>query len=87
MTVYERADRVGGLLMYGIPNMKLAKNDVVERGVQLMRDAGIEFVTNTGLGDGDNGSIAVDALRLTNDAVLLTTEQPCLEICQHPVGN
>ena len=31
VTVYERADRIGGLLMYGIPNMKLAKNDVVER--------------------------------------------------------
>ena len=73
VTVYERADRVGGLLMYGIPNMKLAKNDVVERRVQLMRDAGIEFVTNTEVADGDNGSIAVDALRSTNDAVLLTT--------------
>ena len=73
VTVYERADRVGGLLMYGIPNMKLAKNDVVERRVQLMRDAGIEFVTNTEVADGDNGSMAVDALKSTNDAVLLTT--------------
>ncbi|MAD07675.1 MAG: glutamate synthase [Gammaproteobacteria bacterium] len=73
VTVYERADRVGGLLMYGIPNMKLAKDDVVERRVQLMRDAGIEFVTNTEVADGDNGSIAVDALKSTNDAVLLTT--------------
>jgi NAD(P)H-dependent glutamate synthase small subunit len=59
--------------MYGIPNMKLAKNDVVERRVQLMRDAGVEFVTNTEVADGDNGSVAVDALKSTNDAVLLTT--------------
>ncbi len=73
VTVYERADRIGGLLMYGIPNMKLAKNDVVERRVQLLRDAGIEFVTNTTVADGDNGSVAIDALRADNDAVLLTT--------------
>ena len=44
VTVYERADRIGGLLMYGIPNMKLAKNDVVERRVQLLRDAGIQLL-------------------------------------------
>ncbi|QDV27225.1 glutamate synthase subunit beta [Aureliella helgolandensis] len=44
VTVYERADRIGGLLMYGIPWMKLGK-DVVERRVQLLRDEGIEFVT------------------------------------------
>jgi NAD(P)H-dependent glutamate synthase small subunit len=73
VTVYERADRIGGLLMYGIPNMKLAKNEVVERRVQLMRDAGIEFITNTEVADGSNGSIAVDSLRENNDAVLLTT--------------
>lgn len=73
VTVYERADRIGGLLMYGIPNMKLAKNEVVERRVQLMRDAGIEFITNTEVADGSNGSVAVDSLRENNDAVLLTT--------------
>ncbi len=73
VTVYERADRIGGLLMYGIPNMKLAKNDVVERRVQLMRDAGINFVTSTAVADGSNGSVAVDTLRAENDAVLLTT--------------
>ena len=44
VTVYERADRIGGLLMYGIPNMKLDK-DVVERRINLMRDGGVEFVT------------------------------------------
>ena len=44
VTVYERADRIGGLLMYGIPNMKLDK-DVVDRRINLMRDEGVEFVT------------------------------------------
>ena len=73
VTVYERADRIGGLLMYGIPNMKLAKNEVVERRVQLMRDAGIEFITTTEVADGSNGSVAADSLRENNDAVLLTT--------------
>ncbi|QQR81511.1 MAG: glutamate synthase subunit beta [Deltaproteobacteria bacterium] len=49
VTVYERADRVGGLLMYGIPNMKLDKK-VVERRVNLLKQEGIKFVTNTEIG-------------------------------------
>jgi len=44
VTVYERADRIGGLLMYGIPNMKLDKG-VVQRRIDLLRDEGVEFVT------------------------------------------
>ncbi len=44
VTVYERADRVGGLLMYGIPNMKLDK-DVVQRRVDLLHAEGVQFVT------------------------------------------
>ena len=44
VTVYERADRIGGLLMYGIPNMKLDKG-VVERRVNLLRSEGVKFVT------------------------------------------
>ena len=44
VTVYERADRIGGLLMYGIPNMKLDK-DVVERRVNVLRGEGVQFVT------------------------------------------
>ncbi len=44
VTVYERADRIGGLLMYGIPNMKLDKG-VVQRRVDLLRDEGVDFVT------------------------------------------
>ena len=49
VTVFERADRIGGLLMYGIPNMKLDK-DVVERRIALLREEGIEFVTSTHVG-------------------------------------
>src|ERR671913_390016 len=49
VTVFERADRIGGLLMYGIPNMKLDKKDV-QRRVDLMAAGGIQFVTNCGGG-------------------------------------
>lgn len=66
VTVYEREDRFGGLLMYGIPNMKLDKQ-VVERRLDLMRRAGIEFVANAHVG------VNVDAgqLREDHDALLL----------------
>jgi glutamate synthase (NADPH/NADH) small chain len=50
VTVFERADRVGGLLMYGIPNMKLDKGQVVLRRIKLMEQEGIKFVTNTEVG-------------------------------------
>jgi glutamate synthase (NADPH) small chain len=68
VTVYERADRVGGLLMYGIPNMKLDK-EVVNRRVDLLRASGIEFVVNADVGRN------VDAVKLKaeHDAVLLAT--------------
>ena len=49
VTVYERADRVGGLLIYGIPNMKLSKQ-VVQRRVDLLEEEGIRFVTNAHVG-------------------------------------
>ncbi|MBI4353568.1 MAG: glutamate synthase subunit beta [Candidatus Omnitrophica bacterium] len=49
VTVFERADRVGGLLMYGIPNPKLDKK-VVQRRVDLLAAEGVEFVTNTEVG-------------------------------------
>jgi glutamate synthase (NADPH) small chain len=49
VTVFERADRVGGLLMYGIPNMKLDKG-IVQRRIDLMAAEGIEFVTRTEVG-------------------------------------
>lgn len=49
VTVFERFDRIGGLLMYGIPNMKLEKS-VVERKTRIMEEEGITFVTNTDIG-------------------------------------
>jgi len=49
VTVYERADRIGGLLMYGIPNMKLEKQ-VVDRRVRLLEDEGVKFVTKAHVG-------------------------------------
>lgn len=49
VTVFERADRIGGLLMYGIPNMKLDKT-IVQRRVDLLTSEGIQFITNTEIG-------------------------------------
>ncbi len=49
VTVYERSDRVGGLLMYGIPNMKLEKH-IVERRINLMKAEGVTFVTGRNVG-------------------------------------
>ncbi|HSQ40744.1 MAG TPA: glutamate synthase subunit beta [Fibrobacteraceae bacterium] len=50
VTVFERADRAGGLLMYGIPNMKLEKKAVVQRRIDLMVESGIEFRLNCEVG-------------------------------------
>jgi glutamate synthase (NADPH/NADH) small chain len=66
VTVYERADRIGGLLMYGIPTMKLDKS-IVERRVNLLRAEGVEFVTNTEIGR----DIPAQRLVEEYDAVLL----------------
>lgn len=49
VTVFEREDRIGGLLMYGIPNMKLEKH-IIDRKVEVMKAEGVEFVTNTNIG-------------------------------------
>ena len=68
VTVYERADRVGGLLMYGIPNMKLEKW-VVQRRVNLMADEGVKFVTSCEVGK----NIDAVHLREENDAIVLAT--------------
>ena len=67
VTVYERADRIGGLLMYGIPNMKLDKN-IVQRRVDLMAAEGVKFVTNTTVGSDD---MPASRLRDEFDAVVL----------------
>ena len=69
VTVYERSDRIGGLLMYGIPNMKLDKK-VVQRRVDFMGAEGVQFVTNCHVGEGD---VTLDSLRAGNDAVVLAT--------------
>src|SRR4051794_37440458 len=66
VTVFERADRVGGLLMYGIPQFKLEKH-VVERRVRLMEAAGITFVTNANVGV----NVKVEDLRKDFDAIVL----------------
>ncbi|MSQ93740.1 MAG: glutamate synthase small subunit [Gemmataceae bacterium] len=67
VTVFERADRIGGLLMYGIPNMKLDKRAVVERRVRLMEAEGIKFIVNCEVGV----SYPVDTLVKDFDAIVL----------------
>ena len=69
VTVFEREDRIGGLLMYGIPNMKLAKEEVVQRRVDLMSAEGVVFKTNTPVGQGQTWTAA--RLRGEFDAVVL----------------
>lgn len=49
VTVFERSDRIGGLLRYGIPNMKLEKS-VIDRRIRLMEEEGVKFVTNVNVG-------------------------------------
>ncbi len=66
VTVYERSDRAGGLLMYGIPNMKLEKR-IVERRIELMKASGIQFVLNTEVSKDISAQELVDKY----DAVLL----------------
>jgi glutamate synthase (NADPH/NADH) small chain len=51
VTVFERADLPGGLLMYGIPNMKLDKKEVVLRRIRLMEQEGVKFICNANVGD------------------------------------
>ncbi|RUT45168.1 glutamate synthase subunit beta [Paenibacillus anaericanus] len=66
VTVYERADRIGGLLIYGIPNMKLDKG-TVQRRVDLLAAEGITFITKQEIGK----DITTEALRSQFDAVVL----------------
>jgi len=69
VTVFERADRPGGLLMYGIPNMKLDKNEVVLRRIKQMEDEGIQFTCNTEVGK----NLPAEQLLKDFDAVVLCT--------------
>ncbi|MBQ1838004.1 MAG: glutamate synthase subunit beta [Ruminococcus sp.] len=66
VTVYERSDRAGGLLMYGIPNMKLEKQ-IVERKLNIMSEEGVIFVTNTDVGK----DISKEELLTQFDSIIL----------------
>ena len=66
VTVFERSDRVGGLLMYGIPNMKLEKH-IISRRTDLMEAEGVEFRTNSNVGE----NVKADELLRDYDAVVL----------------
>ena len=68
VVVYERNDRAGGLLTYGIPGFKLEK-DIVERRIDQLAKAGVEFVVNCNVGT----DITFDAIRGMHDAVLIAT--------------
>ncbi|SEN47412.1 glutamate synthase (NADPH/NADH) small chain [Amphibacillus marinus] len=68
VTVYERSDRAGGLLMYGIPNMKLDK-DVVTRRIKLLEKEGVTFILNTEVGS----DISAEEIRAAFDSVILCT--------------
>ncbi len=68
VTVYERADRIGGLLMYGIPNMKLDKG-LVQRRVDVMAAGGIRFITGVEVGR----DVGIDELNRDYDAIVLCT--------------
>ena len=69
VTVFERADRPGGLLMYGIPNMKLDKNEVVLRRVKLLEDEGVIFKCNVNVGT----DITAEQLRKDFDSIIVAT--------------
>jgi len=73
VTVYEKADRVGGLLRYGIPNFKLEKH-VIDRRIEQMRAEGVTFITNAHVGV----SVPAESLTEHYDAILLAggSEQP-----------
>ena len=68
--VYERSDRIGGLMMYGIPNMKLDKS-ILDMRIEIMEKEGIIFHTNTDIGAPNSPSL--ENLINENDSVLLTT--------------
>lgn len=69
VTVYEKADRPGGLLMYGIPNMKLEKEKVVMRRIDILKEEGVNFVCNTQIGK----DLPAETLLKEYDAVILCT--------------
>jgi len=68
ITIYDRYDRAGGLLIYGIPNFKLEKY-VVERRTKLLRSSGVKFKQNIEVGK----NISLDDLKKNHDAILIAT--------------
>tara|TARA_Y100000590_G_scaffold443725_1_gene573511 strand:- start:8979 stop:10406 length:1428 start_codon:yes stop_codon:yes gene_type:complete len=68
ITIYDRYDRAGGLLIYGIPNFKLEKF-VVERRTNLLKDSGIKFKQNCEIGK----NITIEELKKEHDAILIAT--------------
>ncbi|WBU63442.1 NAD(P)-dependent oxidoreductase [Paracoccus aerodenitrificans] len=68
VTVYDRHDRAGGLMIYGIPGFKLEK-EIVERRNRQLEDGGVEFVLNVNVGE----DLSFDAIRGKHDAVLIAT--------------
>lgn len=68
VTVYERSDRAGGLLMYGIPNMKLDK-EIVQRRIDVMEEVGIRFVLSTEVGT----DITAEELQANYDRVIIAS--------------
>lgn len=68
VTVYERSDRFGGLLMYGIPNMKLDK-EIVQRRIDVMTKLGINFIANTEIGR----NVTAEELQENFDRIILAT--------------
>nr|GEX14319.1 glutamate synthase [NADH], amyloplastic-like [Tanacetum cinerariifolium] len=69
VTVFERSDRIGGLMMYGVPNMKAGKINVMQRRVDLMAKEGVNFVVNANVGI--DPTYSIEQLRVDNDAVIL----------------
>ncbi len=80
VTVYERADRIGGLLQYGIPNMKLSK-EAIQRRVDKMTTEGIKFITGANVGHN------VDAKELVNDYDALLLACGATKPRDLPIGN
>jgi hypothetical protein len=73
VTVFERADRPGGLLMYGIPNMKLDKQrDVVLRRIKLLEQEGIKFICNANVG-GEHFNVEPQIFLKEYDATVICT--------------
>jgi glutamate synthase (NADPH/NADH) small chain len=73
VTVFERADRPGGLLMYGIPNMKLDKQEVVLRRIRLMEAEGIRFICSASVGTGDKDNVEPQIFLKEYDATVICT--------------